>query len=44
MGFVSWPGEDKTLSAELQHVSGIKGLALYFVFRAFIGRQLAFFV
>jgi hypothetical protein len=34
----------KTLSAELQHVSGIKGLALYFVFRAFIGRQLAFFV
>jgi len=34
----------KTLSAELQHVSGIKGLSLYFVFRAFIGRQLAFFV
>lgn len=34
--------EDKTLS-ELQHVSGIKGLVL-FVFRVFIGRQLASFV
>lgn len=42
MGFKGWPGEDNTLS-ELQHVSGIKGLAL-FVYQMFIGGQLASFV